>query len=53
MMRPRSKVWIQFWRGKVCVAMKAVFVMVLSFLAKFRKSALRFRNDIFVQSIDT
>lgn len=48
MMRPRSKVWIQFWRRKVCVATKTVFVMVLNFLAKFRKSVLRFRNDIFV-----
>lgn len=47
MMRPRSKVWTQFWRMKVYVAMKAVFVMVLRFLAKFSKFVLRFRNDIF------
>jgi len=48
MMRPRSKVWIQLWRRKVCLAVKTVFVMALSFLAKFRKSFLRFRDDIFL-----
>lgn len=48
MMRSRSKVWIQFWRRKICVAMKAIFVMVLSFLAKFSNSVLRFRNYFFL-----